>query len=275
MKTSLIAAAAAMAAACAAAPSFAADGPFGVNYTPNGFIGFDYTYDHSNFGGHEGGYDSNSYGVSGSTNIGLTKLLNLEVDADYSHVDHSSGIGSSDHGGGYTHLFARNADGAIGVFGGVHRDWDVNTYTAGLEGVKFYNKFSLFGDVRSDWNNSAFGNYNGAEANFGGHYYLTDNIRVDGFTGYDREQYFGDVHSGWHVGAGGEYQLKKMPASFYAQVAYGEVPALGTANDTAVHVGVRWNFGGGTLKARERSGATFATNDGSDLLRVGDQSFHH
>jgi hypothetical protein len=275
MKTSLIAAAAAVAAACAAAPSFAADAPFGVTYTPNGFIGFDYAYDHSNSGGHQGGYDANSYGVSGSTNIGLTKLLNLEVDADYTHVDHSSGVGSSDHGGGYTHLFARNADGAVGVFGGVHRDWDVTTYTTGVEAAKFYNKFTLFGDVRSDWNDSAIGSYNGGEANFGGHYYLTDNIRLDGFTGYDREQYFSGARSGWHVGAGGEYQLKKMPVSLYAQVAYGEVPSLGTTNDTAVHVGVRWNFGKGTLKVRERSGATFATNDGSDLLRVGDQSFHH
>jgi hypothetical protein len=269
MKTSLVAAAAAMAAACAAAPAFAQ-----VAYTPNGFIGFDYTYDHTNYGGHPGGFDSNSYGVQGSTNVGLTPLLNLEVDADYTHVDHSSGIGSSDHGGGYTHLFARDSQGAVGVFGGVHRDWDVTTYTLGLEGAKFYNKFTLSGDVRSDWNDSTFGGYNGGEANLGGHYYLTDNLRLDGFTGYDRVQLWDHVSSGWHVGAGGEYQLKRTPVSFYAAVAYGEDPSLGTANDTAVHVGVRWNFGGGTLKTRERSGATFASTGENDLLRVSDQDFH-
>lgn len=251
MNTSLIAAAAAIAAACAAAPSFA------VEYTPNGFIGFDYTYDHTNAGGHPGGFDSNSYGVSGSTNVGLTPLLNLELDADYTRVDHSSGVGSSDHGGGYTHLFARNPQGAVGVFGGVHRDWNVTTGTVGLEASKFYDRFTLSGDVRSDWDDAALGNYNGGEVNLGGHYYLTDNLRLDGFTGYDRVQMWDHVHSGWHVSTGGEYQLKKSPVSIYAAVAYGEVPGLGTVNDTAVHVGVRWNFDG-SLKARERAGATFA-----------------
>jgi hypothetical protein len=267
MKTSLIAAAAAVAASCVAAPSFAQ-----VSYTPNGFIGFDYTYDHMNYGGHQGGYDNNSFGVTGSTNIGLTPLLNLELDADYSHVDRSSGLGSSDQGGGYTHLFARDAQGAVGVFGGVNRDWNVTTYTLGLEGAKFYNKFTLNADVRSDWNDGMLG-YNGGEINFGGHYYVNDNFRLDAGTGYDRIQLLNNVHSGWHLSTGGEYQLKKLPVSLYTEVAYGEAPGLGTANDLAVHVGVRWNFGGGTLKTRERSGATFASTGDNDFLRVMDDNY--
>ena len=266
MKTSLIAAAAAMAAACTAAPSLAQ-----VSYTPNGFVGFDYTYDHLNYGGQPGGFDNNSYGVSGSTNVGLSRLLNLELDADYTHVDRSDGFTSSENGGGYAHLFARDEQGAVGVFGGVNRDWTVTTYTFGLEGSKFYDKFTLSGDVRSDWNDGMYG-YNGGEVNLGGHYYLTDNLRLDAFTGYDRIQFLNDVHSGWHLTTGGEYQLKKIPVSLYALVAYGEAPGLGTANDTALHVGVRWNFGGGTLKTRERSGATFASTGDNDFLRVMDEN---
>jgi hypothetical protein len=260
MKTSLVAAAAAMAAACAAAPAFAQ-----VSYTPNGFVGIDYSYDRLNTPGF-GGDNVNSYGLSGSTNVGLTSVLNLEVDADYSHVDLSSG-GSFDQGGGYTHLFARNEEGAIGVFGGVHRDWTATGYSFGFEGAKFYDKFTLNGDIRSDWNDAGVG-YNAAELNLGGHYYLNDNLRLDASTGYDRLQLFDKDSNGWHISAGGEYQLKKSPVSVYAKVAYGEVPGLATTNDTAVHVGVRWNFGGGTLKTRERSGATFASTGDNDFLRV-------
>jgi hypothetical protein len=265
MKTSLIAAAAAMAAACAAVPAFA------VDYTPNGFVGIDYSYDRLNSPGF-GGVNVNSYGLSGSTNVGLTSVLNLEVDADYSHVDLSNGGGSFDHGGGYTHLFARNEEGAIGVFGGVHRDWTVTTYSFGVEAAKFYDKFTLSSDIRSDWNDGSLG-YNAAELNLGGHYYLSDNFRVDASTGYDRLQLFDKQSNGWHIGAGGEYQLKKSPVSLYASVAYGEVPGLGTTNDTAVHVGARWNFGGGTLKARERSGATFASTGENDFLRVANDAY--
>jgi hypothetical protein len=235
-------------------------------------VGFDYTYDHLNYGGHPGGFDNNSYGVSGSTNVGLTPLLNLELDADYNHTDRSNGLSSSENGGGYAHLFARNAQGAVGVFGGVNRDWTVTTYALGLEASKFYNKFTLSGDVRSDWNDGLNG-YNGGEVNLGGHYYLTDSFRLDAFTGYDRFQFLNNVHSGWHFTTGGEYQLKKTPVSFYALVAYGEAPGLGTANDTALHVGVRWNFGGGTLKTRERSGATFASTGEHDFLRVADENY--
>ena len=262
MKTSLIAAAAAVAVACAAAPSFAQ-----VSYTPNGFIGLDYTYDRLNFPGY-GGVNGNSFGLSGSTDVGLTSVLNLEVDADYSHVDLSNGNGSFDEGGGYTHLFARDADGAIGVFGGVQRDWTVTTYTFGLEAAKFFDKFTLNGDIRSDWNDSNTLGYNAAELNLGGHYYLTDNLRLDASTGYDRLQLFDKDQNGWHLSAGGEYQLKKSPVSVYAAVSYGEVPGWATTNDTALHVGVRWNFGGGTLKTRERSGSTFASTGDSDFLRA-------
>jgi hypothetical protein len=259
MKTSLFAAAAAMTIAFAATSSFAED-----FYTPNGFIGADYTYDHINLGSGTG--DANSYGVSGSTSAHLVANWNLEVDADYAHVDLSNGGGSYDQGGADGHLFWRNEGGAIGVVGGGHSYDGVTTYDFGAEGAKFIDKWTVKADVRYQWADSEF-HVNETEANVGADYFLADNLRLDGSAAFDRLGFFGKEFNGWNVHAGGEYQFAKLPVSLYAAVTYGEQSSVST-KDTAVHAGVRWNFGGGSLKARERSGATFAPTGEGDFFRV-------
>jgi hypothetical protein len=210
--------------------------------------------------------------VSGSTNVHLSGPVNFEVDADYSHVDFSNGGGSLDQGGGDAHLFLRNDSGAVGVVGGVHSVDSVTVYDTGLEGAKFYGKWTLTGEVRTEWNDVNGADFNALSVTPGVRYYVNDNLRLDGSAAWDRLQIAGQSWNGWNLGVGGEYKLAHSPVSFYGKVTYGEVSSI-SIKDTAVHLGVRWNFGGGSLKARERSGATFASTGGDDFLRVGNYLF--
>lgn len=251
MKTSLIAAAAAMAAACAAAPAFAGD-----YYTPNGFVGFDYTYNHVDISG-AGDADANSYGVSGSTSVKLNSVLNLQLDADYAHTD-TSGFGY-DAGGGDAHVFARNETGALGLVGGARSVDNVTVGDFGAEGARFLGKWTVLGDVKTHWSDTN-PRIHLTDIDLGGRYYVTDDFRIDVGAGYDRPSILGKYSNGWDINLGGEYRLAKTPVSVYAQVDYADFgDGYFPAKDTAVHVGVRWNFDG-SLKTRERDGATFAGN---------------
>jgi hypothetical protein len=255
MKTTLLAAAAATAALFVAAPSFAGD-----FYTPNGFVGADYTYDHVSVSG-LGGQDVNNYGVSGSTNVKLNSVLNLQLDADYSHADLSHY--SSDNGGGDAHLFVRNEGGAYGLVGGARSVDNVILGDFGAEAARFYDKFTVLGDVKTNWTDTT-PRFHLTTFDLGGRYYVTDNFRIDAGASYDRPSIRGKYSNGWGLNVGGEYRLAKLPASVYAKFEYADLNGeYFPVKDTAVHVGIRWNFDG-SLKARERSGATFAPT-GPDL----------
>jgi hypothetical protein len=265
MKSSLLAAAAAMAAACAAAPGYAHD------YQPNGFIGFDYAYDHLDSG--SGANDVNSYGASGATNVRLAGPLNLELDADYARVDFPGGAAAIDNWGGDGHLFVRNDYGALGVVGGARKvGSSITSYDVGLEGAKFFDRWTLKGTARTEWNDVSGADFNALSVTPAAAYYVNDNFRLDGSAGYDRLQLLGKSWDGWNIHAGGEYQFARVPVSLYVAATYGEVSSV-SIKDTAVHAGVRWNFGGGSLKQRERSGATFAPTGGDDFLRVANYLF--
>lgn len=89
----------------------------------------------------------------------------------------------------------------------------------------------------------------GAEARF----FATDNLRLGASLGYVDVQ---DVDiSAWTYGAEAEYQLDALPLSFVAGVSRADFDDLDVTID-AVSIGVRYNFGAGTLKARDRDGAS-------------------
>ena len=256
MKKTLFAAAAATAALFAAAPGFAADA-----YTPNGFVGADYGYNHIDVSG-LGGADVNSFGLAGSTDVKLGSALNLQLDADYAHSD-LSGY-SYDAGGGDAHLFVRTDKNAFGLVGGARSEDSVTVADAGIEGAQFFDKFTIQGDVKRTWAVSA-PSLHLTTFDLAGRYYVTDDFRLDVRAAYDRPSAFGRYTNGWDLGAGGEYRLAKQPVSFYANVDYADFGDVLGLRDTSVHVGVRWNFDG-SLKSRERNGATFAST-GEDFGR--------
>ena len=60
----------------------------------------------------------------------------------------------------------------------------------------------------------------------------------------------------WTASLGGEYQFASTPVSLYAGYAHTKFDEADIAADQFT-VGVRYNFGGQTLKGRDRSGASF------------------
>lgn len=256
MKTTLLAAAAAT-ALFVAAPSFAGD-----FYTPNGFVGADYTFDHVDVSG-AGSQDINNYGVSGSTYVKLNSALNLELDADYTHLD--ADHFSADHGGGDAHVFLRNETGAFGLVGGARAGNDDLVGDFGAEAARFFDKYTIVGDVKTNWTD-ANPRLHLTQIDLSGHYYVSDDFRLDAGAGYARPSVLGKFGNGWNINAGGEYRLAKLPVSLYAKVDYTDLGGhYFPEKDTAVMVGVRWNFDG-SLKARERSGATFAPTGGENAF---------
>lgn len=247
MKSSLFAAAAAIAVACAASSALA-DG-----YTPNGYVGADYSYDHVQLKG-AGSANVNTYSVSGSTDIKFGETGNLQVDGNVTHSNVSHGLGDFTSGGVNAHLFSRTDQGAFGVTGGWRRDQDINTGNVGFEAARFVNKWTFTGVVDYAWTDSHPG-FQSWAAEAEARYFVADNIRVDGFAGYNRLSTTGFGKDGWNVGVGGEYQLATTPVSLYGKVAYEDLEKI---KATSVRVGVRWTFGG-TLKSRDRSGSTFTT----------------
>lgn len=254
MKTTLLAAAAATAALFAAAPSFALD------YTPNGYVGVGYSYDHITATG--GDLNANTIDVTGVTNVKVAGPLNLQLDGDYQHTDLSDGAGSYNGGGANAHLYMRTENGAYGFVGGARRDSDVTVGNFGAQGEQFFDKFTVSEDVLNQWTDTKVQGHL-TTITLGGHYYLTDNFRLDADAGYDRPSVEGKFANGWDLGVGAEYRLAKLPVSAYAKFDYADFGRT-TLRDTAVHVGFRWNFDG-SLKARERSGAAFAPAAGSDF----------
>jgi hypothetical protein len=101
----------------------------------------------------------------------------------------------------------------------------------------------------------------------GARYFVNDNFRLDARAAYDRPSIMGKFSNGWDIGAGGEYRFSKLPISAYAKVDYTDFGSYFQIHDTAVRVGLRWNFDG-SLKARERTGATFAPTGDSSFSRL-------
>ncbi|HYE46980.1 MAG TPA: outer membrane beta-barrel protein [Caulobacter sp.] len=97
-----------------------------------------------------------------------------------------------------------------------------------------------------------------------------DNTRLDGFaalSGFGTD--LGDFQ-GWSFGVGGEHQFAGAPISLFARFEHSEADDLDLAADT-FRIGVRWNFGGGTLRDRYLEGQSapaFTDLFGGDLLRA-------
>jgi hypothetical protein len=85
--------------------------------------------------------------------------------------------------------------------------------------------------------------------------YFGDNVKLAGSLGYVKAD-FGPVNvDGWNLGAEGEYQFKDTPFSVFAGWTHAESNDL-AANSDKLQVGVRFTFGGPSLRARDAAGAS-------------------
>jgi hypothetical protein len=237
----------------AAAPAFA------QSASPSGYAGGGYgrtsadvEIDGVDFGDDEG----DSWRVDGAIVFPLGSTAGLQVDGEYLRLQ---GDGDdADVLSGTAHLFNAGERGAYGVFAGVSDADDLTFWSVGGEAQANFDRTTFaaqFGYGRIDELDEADFFAGRGEARF----FATDNLRFDVNGGITRIDGDGGEVDFVNYGAGVEYKFDANPLSLFANVDRVEFDESGVdLTSNTLFVGVRYNFGGGTLKDRDRSGARFA-----------------
>jgi hypothetical protein len=227
-----------------AAPAFAQSAS---GYVDGGYARFDTS---TPFGDDDG----DGWFIEGAVDLGIGN--GAELQADVLHTD----VEDVDSTTGTLHLFGRSDEGAVGLFVGAGRvetgPFDTDAWVAGLEGHRYYDYVTLTGAL-------AYGKANDfdekfAGANAGIRYFVDEDFRLDANLSWARADVAGfDSGNLWTFGVGGEYQFHQAPIAIFANYSHGELDDADTRVD-AFRIGVRFTFGTGTLKERDRAGASFA-----------------
>ena len=201
--------------------------------------------------------DSDAYGVNGGVTIPTSGSIAFLLEGGYSTNDDAD----IDTLSGTAHLISRNDSQAFGGFATLaHADGggaDVDIYGIGGEYAKFFNQGTL-----------AFGlSYLTADDTdvdataLTGEYriFATDNLRFDLGAGYGIiDTPLGD-DDGFSLGAGVEYRFGGSPISLGANVH--RLDSDG-GDSTVFGATLRFDFGNGSLKERDRKGNTFGGLNG-------------
>ena len=197
----------------------------------------------------DGAGDEDFYGIEGAVAFAGSGSIVFEVDAaivDGDNSDTAYGV--------VGHVYARNDSHLVGGFVGFSdSDATDTTWSAGLEGAKYFDKWTLAGAVYYANNDDA--DVDGYGVNVEGRYFINDNFRVDAGVGYANADTNAGDNDITTFGVGTEYQFAQMPISIRAgyRMTDGD---FGDAD--TITIGVRYNWGG-TLRDRDRSGASQAS----------------
>jgi hypothetical protein len=229
-KTALLAAAAAMMAASPAAA--------------HGYLGLSYGNSELDLMGTSADLDQlrvdGAFGFSG-------ERWGAQIGADIGNVDGDAG--DDDFYALNGHLFYQGGSWRLGGLVNLTEIDDASETVYGLEGMfdvtpnaNLWASATL-GDVEGDVDLSNF--------DFGGNFYATPNVRLGANFG------FGEIDSTASVdttsyGINGEFQPFSMPLSFTASWSAFEIDDVDVESNHFL-VGVRWNFGGGTLQERDEA----------------------
>ncbi|MBC6981433.1 hypothetical protein [Caulobacter sp. 17J80-11] len=228
----LLVASAAVAALFAAAPAFAGSGQVDLSYTNV-----------------EDEVDVWSLGGAAVTEVGAD--WNIQGDATVHRVD--VGGGNINFTDAALHLFKRNDSYAMGVYVDSSDIEMASAWGLGVEGQKFFDKATIAGSI--GWNTAeSFGSdMDGWNATLGATFFATDNFSIGAGVGYADFDFIDSVTT-WDISA--EFKPESSPVSFFAGYSNQDVSSFGGDDVSAWTLGARWNFGGGSLKERDRSGAS-------------------
>lgn len=246
MKSALFASAAAVAVLFAGAASA----------QPTGY--FDLGYSDTEVDTGLGDGELNIWSLGGKVFVPTASNIDWQFDGSVSNTDYDTGDEVTSVSG-TAHAFTRNDAWAFGGFVGLS-DSDQNddaAWNVGVEGHKYFESVTLAGQLSYgqyfDNNDVDFWNI-GGEARW----FLSDNFRLDarlGATQLESGSTDIDVVS---YGVGGEYQFAGRPFSIFAGYDRTDSEDLFDLEADTFSVGVRFSFGGDTLKSRDRSGASFS-----------------
>jgi len=248
MKHVLFATAALAAVLYAAAPSWAAE--------PTGHVGVSYAKTDIE------DLEADTWAVDGAVAFDLSGAWGMQFDGSIGNTDYD-GLGETETVSGTAHLFTRNESYAIGGFFGLSDVDDSTVWNVGVEGQTYMANTTLAGSF-------SYGQFDDADLdswslNGEARYFVSDNFRLDAGLGWTRLTDGDDNVDGWNFGIGGEYQFASAPISLTAGYTHSTLDDVDVSADT-FRVGLRYNFGAGTLKERDRSGASF--NGGTNLNGV-------
>ncbi len=173
------------------------------------------------------------------------------------------------------HAFFRNEAYLIGGFAQLGKtitdpnSGDSSHWTAiygGAEAQLYIDNVTLYGKVgvsATGVDDSEWGELSSVFAEAKIRYFVTDNLRLDAYVGLDSakiDDYSVKLTTA-KIGAGIEYKFDNSPISAFGQVDYysSEDHGHGGIDGYRLLVGLKFNFGDDTLKARDRSGPSLDT----------------
>ena len=192
----------------------------------------------------------NTINFGGAVNFDMTSSLEAQADARFSRVDTSSGFNHT-YSVANLHVFTRNDNFLFGGFVGVDEaSFNIDAYNFGVEGQLYLSRLTLDGAVAFTAAEGSFFDESGSTARVGATWFVTDNFSVG--AGYRDLDVDGIGTSTTSLAL--EWQPGSGPFSFTAGYRTSEFEAAVPDVDTW-ELGLRWNFGSGSLIERNRSGA--------------------
>lgn len=205
--------------------------------------------------------------LGGSVATELNNGWWLEFDAAVGDMNHS---GHTDaFSGTVAHLFTRNDSYAFGGFAG-YTSWETNGWFIGAEGELYLGRFTLDGNALIGSNREDSQEQMSVGA--GGTYFFTDNFSAGADVNWFEWDFggSGNTQDGTVYGVNAEYRFTGSGFSVFGGYHTGDLDNFGTSSDVdSFTIGLRFNFGTGSLIEADRSGASM--NGGEQLLR--DQIF--
>jgi outer membrane protein with beta-barrel domain len=218
---------------------------------PSGYVGLDYANVHV-----DGLGSADGWGGEGAVAFQGSPGLGFELDA--SAID---GDNTDTTWGAAGHIYTRDDNYLFGAFVGAATNDSDTTWNVGVEANKYMQSWTLAGAVQYADNNDA--DVNGWGVNGAARFFPTDNFRLQATAGWADVSFPAGDDNAWALGAGAEYQFDAMPISIGVNYAHTEFNDANVSAD-AWTVALRYNFGAGTLRDRDRHGASQA-----DLVGIG------
>ncbi len=190
--------------------------------------------------------DDDAWGLEGAVSAPLTDKIGMQGDLQITDGEDDTVTSGSVHVN-----FSGADDYRIGgVVGFISAD-DDTVWGVGAEGEKYYDKWTLGG--RLSWATADDSDIDLYGLSGWADYYYTENFSVGVGAGFGNVEGAVDDANFYSVGVNTEYRLSSLPVSFTGGLSYSDVDDA-DAEATAVTVGVRYNWDGGSLRDRDLSG---------------------
>lgn len=247
MKTMLIAGAA-LSALLYAAPSFAqATGP-------QGYVGVAVQKSEAELAGFEA--EGEGFAIDGAVAFSAGEGLGFQFDGVYSDADDVDGSYNAT-----AHLYSQSETlkfgGFVGLADSTGDDDDGDPiWAAGAELQAFHEGGSFLASLGYATTDSEGVDVDLLSLQGGARFFMGDNFRFDAGGGISRLTADDEDGEAFNVSVGGEYKPDALPFSVFVSYSHFEAGDLDFRNDTLT-IGARFNFGGGTLRDRDRNGPSF------------------